>query len=56
MLLRPLQSSFGAIVGREISLSIAGFVGFSLLILWEVSAVYFGKKFQRAVDKEETIC
>ncbi|HQS83286.1 MAG: hypothetical protein B7Y25_00595 [Alphaproteobacteria bacterium 16-39-46] len=40
MLLRPLQSSFGAVMGREIYLSIAGFVGFSLLILWEVNAVY----------------
>jgi len=56
MLLRPLQSAYGAALGHEIYLTLVGGIGISLLVLWEINAVYIGKRFQKALFRKETIC
>ena len=56
MLLRPLQSTFGEIVGKSHYLLISGAVGFPLLLVWFGVAVYLGKKFRTAIDEKKVIC
>jgi AAA family ATP:ADP antiporter len=56
MILKPLQSSFGAVIGRNYYLMLSGFVGFPLLILWFVTAVYLGRTFRKAIDDKKVVC
>ena len=56
MLLTPLQTSFGSIVGRSYYLMLSGALGFPLLALWLVIAIYLGKKFKDAIHHKKVIC
>lgn len=56
MLLAPLQKSFGAIVGRSHYLMLSGALGFPLLALWLITAIYLGKTFRKAVDQKKVVC
>lgn len=54
MLLGPLQSIFGVVVGRGCYLTISGIAGFPLLMLWFVITLYLGKNYRKAIH-EKTI-
>jgi AAA family ATP:ADP antiporter len=56
MLLTPLQTSFGAAIGRSYYLMLSGALGFPLLALWLVIAIYLGKKFKTAINNKKVIC
>ncbi len=56
MLLAPLQSAFGAVVGRSHYLVLSGALGFPLLALWLVTAIFLGKTFRKAIDNKKVVC
>ena len=56
MLLRPMQSIFGAVAGRANYLTLSGAIGFPLLVLWFAIAVYLGRNFRKAIDEKKVIC
>ncbi len=56
MLLTPLQISFGVMAGRAHYLMLSGGLGFPLLGLWLVIAIFLGKSFRRAIDDKKVIC
>jgi AAA family ATP:ADP antiporter len=56
MLLAPLQSSLGAIAGRAKYLMLSGSLGFPLLALWLITAIYLGKTFKKAIDNKKMVC
>jgi ATP:ADP antiporter, AAA family len=56
MLLKPLQSSFGALAGRSYYLMLSGGLGFPLLILWFIVALFLGKTFKKAIDNKNVVC
>ncbi len=56
MLLAPLQSAFGAVVGRSHYLLLSGALGFPLLGLWLITALFLGKTFRRAIQDKQVIC
>ena len=56
MLLRPMQSIFGAVAGRAHYLTLSGAIGFPLLVLWFAIAVYLGRNFRKAIDEKKVIC
>lgn len=56
MLLKPLQTSFGALAGRSYYLMASGAIGFPLLILWFVTAIFLGKTFKKAIDGKNVVC
>lgn len=56
MLLTPLQSAFGAAAGRGYYLMLSGAFGFPLLALWLMTAIFLGRTFKKAIEKEEVVC
>ncbi|MCF7851739.1 MAG: hypothetical protein K9M07_00690 [Simkaniaceae bacterium] len=56
MLLAPLQSAFGAVVGRAHYLVLSGGVGFPMLTLWLVIAIFLGRTFKKAINNKNVIC
>lgn len=56
MLLTPLQSAFGSTVGRAHYLLLSGCLGFPLLILWFVTAIYLGRSFGKAIETNRVLC
>jgi AAA family ATP:ADP antiporter len=56
MLLTPLQSAFGVIAGRSHYLMLSGAIGFPLLVLWLITAVYLGKTFKKAIEAKQVVC
>ncbi|MGK5594679.1 MAG: NTP/NDP exchange transporter [Parachlamydiaceae bacterium] len=56
MLLTPLQSTFGTIVGRSYYLILSGFLGFPLLALWLFVALFLGRNFKNAVESKTVVC
>jgi AAA family ATP:ADP antiporter len=56
MLLAPLQSSFGAALGRAHYLMLSGALGFPLLGLWLVTAIFLGRTFRKAIDNKKVVC
>lgn len=56
MLLSPLQTAFGAEMGRSYYLLLSGSVGFPLIALWLVIAVYLGKTFQHTIREKRVVC
>lgn len=48
MLLKPL--------GKANYLTLSGAIGFPLLVLWFVTAIYLGRTFKKAVANKQTIC
>ncbi len=56
MLLTPLQKSFGALAGRSYYLNASGALGFPLLALWLVIALYLGRSYNNAIERKEVVC
>lgn len=56
MLLKPLQSHFGEILGRSYYLVLSGLIGFPLLAVWFITALFLGKCFKKAIEKKELVC
>lgn len=56
MLLAPLQNALGAIAGKARYLMLSGSIGFPLLVLWLITAIYLGRTFRRAVENKKVVC
>ncbi|MDR0625386.1 MAG: hypothetical protein LBF72_02990 [Holosporales bacterium] len=56
MLLKPMQDWLGVAVGKARYLMASGFIGFPLVALWFVVAVYLGKTFKKAVNENKVVC
>lgn len=56
MLLAPLQSAFGAVVGRSYYLICSGALGFPLLVFWFIVALFLGGKYRKAIESKKVIC
>lgn len=56
MMLTPLQSAFGALAGRSYYVMLSGALGFPLLVLWLVVAIFLGKTFKKAIDNKQMVC
>ncbi|MBN2479829.1 MAG: hypothetical protein JXA94_06340 [Parachlamydiales bacterium] len=56
MLLSPLQSAFGNVIGKSYYLYISGILCFPLLGLWLIMAIFLGKTFRKAVRENKVIC
>lgn len=56
MLLSPLQKAFGEIVGRAHYLMLSGALGFPLLALWFVTAIFLGRTFKKAIQEKKVVC
>lgn len=56
MLLAPLQSAFGQIVGRSYYLIFSGCLGFPLLGLWFIAAIFLGRTFKKAIAAKKVVC
>jgi len=55
MTLKPLQNAFGELAGRSHYLTLSGVVGFPLLGLWLVTALYLGRQFRRAIQEKKQV-
>ncbi|MBS0626981.1 MAG: hypothetical protein JSS09_02090, partial [Verrucomicrobia bacterium] len=56
MLLAPLQKAFGPLLGKAHYLMLSGAIGFPLLALWLIVALYLGKTFRKAIHDKKVIC
>lgn len=56
MSLKPLQGIFGELAGKSYYLGLSGVIGFPLLILWFVVAVYLSNKYRDALRDKKVIC
>lgn len=56
MLLTPLQTSFGTLLGRSYYLLLSGSLGFTLLTVWFGVALFLGKTFKKAIDHKKVVC
>jgi ATP:ADP antiporter, AAA family len=56
MLLKPLQGILGELAGRSYYLTLSGAIGFPLMILWFILALYLGKTFRQAIQEKRTVC
>ena len=56
MLLSPLQNAFGVLGGRTYYLMLSGAIGFPLLCVWFVTALFLGHTFKKAVDQKQVVC
>ena len=56
MLLNPLQTVFGIVAGRAHYLTLSGAIGFPLLALWLMVALYLGRNFNKAIHEKKVIC
>lgn len=56
MSLAPLQSVFGAAVGKSYYLMVSGLFCFPLLVLWLVVAIFLGRSFKKAIREKTVVC
>ncbi len=56
MLLNPLQTAFGAVAGRSHYLMLSGTIGFPLLGMWLIVALFLAKTFRHAIDNKKVVC
>lgn len=56
MLLTPLQNAFGVISGRSYYLMLSGGLGFPLLAVWLMVAIFLGKTFKKAIESKKVVC
>ena len=56
MILKPLQGAFGELAGRSYYLTLSGAIGFPLMILWFIIAVYLSKNFKQALQEKRLVC
>ncbi len=56
MLLTPMQASLGAVAGRARYLMLSGGIGFPLLVIWLMTAVFLGRTFKQAIEGKKVVC
>jgi len=56
MFLKPLQTAFGIAAGRMHYLTLSGAIGFPLLAVWFLVAIYLAKKFQQGIQENKVVC
>ncbi|MCE2716804.1 MAG: NTP/NDP exchange transporter [Pseudomonadota bacterium] len=56
MSLQPLQSIFGALVGKSYYLMLAGILGFPIVMGCLLVALYLGKRYDEAISSQKIIC
>jgi AAA family ATP:ADP antiporter len=56
MLLAPLQKQMGAIAGRVQHVVYSSYLGFAVVGLWLIIALFLGKTYKKAVDNNEVVC
>lgn len=56
MLLSPLQTAFGQTLGRSYYLYLSGGIGFPLLGVWLMTAIFLGTTFKKAIEGKKVIC
>ena len=56
MLLAPLQKAFGEVIGKAHYLMLSGLVGFPLLGLWLIVAIFLGRTFRKAINDKKMVC
>jgi AAA family ATP:ADP antiporter len=56
MIMKPLQTAFGEVAGKAHFLTLGGAVGFPLIVLWFVVALYLGRTFKSAVAENRVVC
>lgn len=55
MLLKPLQSSFGEVVGKSYYLILSGMIGFPLMGLWLLASIYLGRIYIGLIQTKKII-
>jgi len=56
MILKPLQTKFGPIVGRLYHVTLSSYVGYSFVIVWFFVALFLGRTFKKAIDEKRVVC
>ncbi|MDR3031322.1 MAG: hypothetical protein LBU35_02980 [Holosporales bacterium] len=56
MLLKPLQTAFGGATGMAYYLTLIGIVGFPLIVVLAIIAVYLGKTYKKAIAEKKVVC
>lgn len=54
--LSPLQNTYGALLGKAYYLNLSGFLGFPLVLVWFMVALYLARTYRRAIRNEHTVC
>ena len=56
MILKPMQTAFGGILGKSYYLYLSGFLCFPLLGLWLLTAFFLGNTFKKAIKNKNIVC
>ena len=56
MLLGPLQSKLGVVLGRARHATLASYLGFTITFVWIFIALFLGKKYRKAIDEKKVVC
>ena len=56
MSLKPLTQRFGEVAGKSYYIAVAAILGYSLIGLWFVVALFLGKTYQKAIDEKRVVC
>jgi AAA family ATP:ADP antiporter len=56
MTLIPLKTAFGEIAGKAHYLMLTGIVGYPLIGLWVIIAIYLGRTCKKAVEEKKVVC
>lgn len=56
MLLGPLQSKLGIVLGRTRHAILASYLSFSIIFVWIFIALFLGKKYKKAIDEKKVVC
>ena len=56
MTLKPLQTTFGEVMGKSYYLSLSGWLGLPLVGLWFLTALYLGSRYSKAIKEQKTVC
>lgn len=56
MLLQPLKNMYGDVAGRAKYIMLSGYLGFAMVAIWFVIALFLGKTYRKAVEQNKVIC
>lgn len=56
MLLNPLQSRLGQDAGRLAHVLYSSYVGFAIVVIWFMTAIYLGTTYRKAVNENRMVC
>lgn len=56
MLLGPMQSKFGIVLGRARHAVLSSYLSFFLIFIWIFIALFLGKKYKKAIDEKRVVC